>query len=84
MRRTSSSNAGGEGLIPGLRAKIPHASQPKDQNIKQNQYCNKSNEGLSKWSTLKKKLKKIKCINLKIKERAMLSLKQKSHKNTQK
>ena len=55
VRRTSSSNAGGEGLIPGLRAKIPHASQPKEQNIKQNQYCNKSNEGLSKWSTLKKK-----------------------------
>ena len=34
----------------------------------------------------KRKLKKIKCINFKKKgkERAMLSLKQKSHKNTQK
>ena len=73
MRRTSSSNAGGRGLILGLGAKIPHALQPKDQNIKQNQYCNKSNEGLSKWSTLKKKkkLKKIKCINLKIKSNAI-------------
>ena len=57
--RTSSSNAGGAGLVPGLGAKIPHASQPKDKNIKQNQYCNKSNKGLSKWSTLKKKKKSL-------------------------
>ena len=35
------SNAGGMGLIPGWEAKILHASQPKHQNIKQKQYCNK-------------------------------------------
>ena len=40
----SSSNAGGEGLTPGQRAKIPHAYQPKNQNIKQKQYCTKFNE----------------------------------------
>ena len=28
-------NAGGAGLIPGRGAKIPHASGPKNQNIKQ-------------------------------------------------
>ena len=37
------SNAGGAGLIPGQGAKIPHASGPKNQNIKQKQYCNKFN-----------------------------------------
>ena len=37
--KTSPSNAGGAGLIPGWRAKIPHASQPKAQkNIKQEEY----------------------------------------------
>jgi len=35
------SNAGGMGSIRGLGAKIPHASQPKNQNIKQKQYGNK-------------------------------------------
>ena len=29
--KTLPSNAGGEGLIPGRGAKIPHALQPKDQ-----------------------------------------------------
>ena len=41
MVKTSPSNAGGAGSIPGGAAKIPHASQPKNQNIKQKQYCNK-------------------------------------------
>ena len=41
---TSPSNAGGLGLIPGGRPKIPHAWQPKKQNIKQEQTCNKFNE----------------------------------------
>ena len=41
--KTSRSNARDVGLIPGRRAKILHASQPKNQNIKQNQYCNKFN-----------------------------------------
>ena len=37
------SNAGGMGLIPGQEAKILYNSQPKHQNIKQKQYCNKFN-----------------------------------------
>ena len=32
---------GGAGLISGQGVKIPHASWPKKQNIKQKQYCNK-------------------------------------------
>ena len=32
--RTSASNAGGGGSIPGQGSKIPQASQPKNQNIK--------------------------------------------------
>ena len=35
MVKTILSNAGGTGSIPGQEAKIPHASQPKNQNIKQ-------------------------------------------------
>ena len=35
---------GGVGSIPGRNAKIPHASRPKIQNMKQKQYCNKFNE----------------------------------------
>ena len=42
--KTSASNAAGEGSIPGRGAKISHASQPKNQNIKQKQYCNKFNK----------------------------------------
>ena len=42
--RTSPSNAGGAGLK--LRSQIPRASQPKSQNIKQKQYCNKMNKDL--------------------------------------
>ena len=43
--KTPPSRAGGcVGLIPGWQAKVPHASQPKNQNIKQKQYCNKFNK----------------------------------------
>ena len=42
--KTSPSNAGGAGSTPGRGAKIPHAFQPKNQNIKQKQYCNKFNK----------------------------------------
>ena len=42
MAKTSPSNVGGVGSVPGQTAKIPHASQPKNQNIKQKQYCNKN------------------------------------------
>ena len=40
--KTSSSNAGGVGLIPALGAKISHALGPKKS--KQKQYCNKFNK----------------------------------------
>ena len=39
--RTSPSEAGS---LPGQRAKIPYAFQPKNQNPEQKQYCNKFNE----------------------------------------
>ena len=42
--KTSPSNAGGAGSIPGRGAKVPPASRPKNQNIKQKQYCNKFNK----------------------------------------
>ena len=45
--KTSPSNAGGAGSIPGRGAKIPHALQPRKQNIKQKQYCNKFNKDLN-------------------------------------
>jgi len=40
--KTSPSNAKGMGSIPGRGSRIPHASQPKNQNIKQKQYCKKN------------------------------------------
>ena len=55
---TSPSNAGDAGLLPDWGARIPHASWPKTQNIKQKQYCNKFNKDFKKLSTSKKKLKK--------------------------
>ena len=39
--KTLPSNAGGVGSIPGQGSEIPHASWPENQNIKQEQYCNK-------------------------------------------
>ena len=39
--KTSFSNAGCVGSIPPQGAKIPQALWPKNQNIKQKQYCNK-------------------------------------------
>ena len=44
--KTSPSSAGGVGLVPGQRAKIPHASQPKQQNMKQKKYCDKFSKNL--------------------------------------
>ena len=38
------SNEGHVGLILDQRTKIPHALEPKNQNIKQKQYCNKLNK----------------------------------------
>ena len=44
MVKTLPSNVGDAGSIPGQGAEIPHASRPKNQNIKQKQYCNKFNK----------------------------------------
>ena len=46
--KTAPSNAGGAGLILGQRTKIPHALQPKNQNVRQKQYGNKFNKDLKK------------------------------------
>ena len=48
MVKTSRSNAVDVGKIPAQKAKIPHALWPKNQNIKQKKYCNKSNKDLKK------------------------------------
>ena len=42
--KTSPSTAKGMGSIPGQGAKISHASGPKNQEVKQKQYCNKFNK----------------------------------------
>ena len=44
------SSAGGAGSIPGRGAGIPGASQPKKQNRKQKQYCNKFKKDFKNWS----------------------------------
>ena len=47
-------------MIPGQGAKIPHASRPKNQNIKkQKQYCNKFNKDFKNGPHQKKNLKKM-------------------------
>ena len=62
---TSPSSAGSVGLIPGWGAKIPHAaSRPKNQNIKQKQYCDKFNKDLKKKGPHQKNLKKKKEITV--------------------
>ena len=58
MLKTSPSNAGNEGLIPGWGAKIPHASGPKNQNKRQKQYCNKFNKDFKNGPHQKKKISK--------------------------
>ena len=55
--KTSPSNAGGVGSIPDQGSKIPHASQPKNQNIKQKQWCNKFNKDFKKSKHILKKKK---------------------------
>ena len=59
--KTLPSIAGSAGSIPGQEAKIPHALWPKNQNIKQKQYCNKFNKDFKNGPHQKKKktLKKI-------------------------
>ena len=50
MVETSPSKAGGVDSIPSQGARIPHASWPKNQGIKQKQYCNKFSKRLKKKS----------------------------------
>ena len=56
MVKTLISNVGGVSLIPGWGVKIPHAPWPKNQNIKQKQYCNKFNKDFKKMVHIKKKI----------------------------
>ena len=44
MNKNLPDNAGDTDSIPGQGAGIPHASQPKNKNIKQKQHCNKFNQ----------------------------------------
>ena len=53
MVKTLPSDAGDVDSIPGWGAKIPHASRPKNQNIKQ--YCNKFNKDFKKNGPHQKK-----------------------------
>ena len=53
--KTLPSNAGGASSIPGQGDKIPHALWPKNENIKQKQYCKKFNKDF-KNSLYKKNL----------------------------
>ena len=55
--KTLSYNAGSVSLISGRGAEIPHASWPEHQNIKQKQYCNKSNKDFENAPHQKKKKK---------------------------
>ena len=54
--KTLPSNAGCAGLIPGQGAKIPHAWRPRNQHIKQKQYCNKLNKNFKNGPHPKKKM----------------------------
>ena len=49
---------GDAALIPGQGAKIPHASQPKKQNIKQKCYCKTFNKDFKNDPHQKKSYKK--------------------------
>ena len=58
MVKTLPSNASGggrAGSIPGWGAKTPHASKPKNPNIKQKRCCNKFNKDFKSSPHLKKK-----------------------------
>ena len=53
--KTLPSSSGSAGSIPGQGSKIPHASWPKNQNIKQKKYCYKFNKDPKNGPHLKKK-----------------------------
>ena len=56
VQKTSPSNAGAAGSIPGWGAKIPHASWPKNQNIQQKQYCVTNSIKIVKMVHIQKKI----------------------------
>ena len=56
--KTSPPNAGVTGSISGQGAKIPHASQSKNPNVKQKRYCNKFNNDFKNGPHQKHLLKK--------------------------
>ena len=60
--KTSPSNAGAVGSVPDLKAKNPHVSWPKNQNIKQKHYSNTFNNKDLKSGTDKKKILKNGCL----------------------
>ena len=62
--KASPSNAGGGGLIPGQRTKIPHASWLRNQDIKLKQCCNRFNKDLKMVYIQKIFLKMLKKNNL--------------------
>ena len=49
------SNAEGAGSISAWETKVPHASRPKNQNIKQKQSCNKFSKDFKNGPCQKKK-----------------------------
>ena len=53
--KTSPSNAGVAGSVPGQGAKIPHALWTKKQNVKQKRYCNKFNKDFKNGPHQRKK-----------------------------
>ena len=74
--KTSPSGVGAAGSIPGGGAKIPPASQPKNQNIKQKQYCHefikdfKRGPHQKKKKSLKKNKKRRNLIGVLLSERS--------------
>ena len=57
MVNTSSSSAGGAGLIPGPGVRVPCASGQKAEHKQQKQYCNKFNKDF-KMTHIKEYIKK--------------------------
>ena len=61
---TSPSNVKGVASIPHWGADIQHVSGPKNQNVKQKQYCNIFNQDFKNDPHQKKSLKKIRGFSL--------------------
>ena len=53
--KTSPSNTGDAGSVPGQRAKVTYSSGHNTQNIKQKQYCNKFNKDFKNGPHKKRK-----------------------------